>query len=63
MRLVVVVLPSLPVTPMMGQGQHCMKSSSSLVTAQPAFISSRRRGWLKYIPGVRKITSPRSRCR
>ena len=62
-RLVVVVLPSLPVTPMMGQGQHCIKSSSSLVTAAPAFISSFSRGWLKYMPGVRKITSPRSFCR
>ena len=55
MMVVVVVFPSLPVTPRMGQGQTWKNTSISEVTTLPqALASSRKRGCR---PGVRKITS------
>ena len=55
MMVVVVVLPSLPVMPIRGQGQTEKNTSISEVIRLPrARASARYRGWS---PGVRKITS------
>ena len=56
-RVVVVVLPSLPVTAYILQGQSLKKSSISLVTAWPCLRAASSSGRWKGIPGVRKIIS------
>ena len=63
MRVVVVVLPSLPVTPIRScRGTGWKKSSISEVTVRPPFsaAASSWRGGRGCRPGVRKITSNRS---
>ncbi len=57
MMVVVVVLPSLPVTAMMGQGQTSKNASISLVSLLPLPMASVSSGRSGRIPGVRKITS------
>ena len=57
--VVVVVLPSLPVTAQMGQGQTSKNASISLVRTAPRSTAARSSGRSGRIPGVRKITSSR----
>ena len=60
--VVVVVLPSLPVTAYILQGQSLKKTSISLVTAWPRALAASSSGRWKGIPGVRNImSSSRSR--
>ena len=63
MMLVVVVLPSLPVTPMIVQGQTSKKISISDVTTLPRAFASSSVGTSGRIPGVRKTTSAPSSLR
>ena len=55
--MVVVVFPSLPVTPMIRQGHSRKNSSISEVRQLPLFTASTSSGVLGLRPGVRKITS------
>ena len=55
--VVVVVLPSLPVTPIRRQGHRRKNSSISEVTSAPRARAASRAGWPGCRPGVRKITS------
>ena len=57
MMVVVVVLPSLPVTAMMGQGHTWKNASISEVTTLPLALAWASAGVSGCIPGVRKITS------
>ena len=56
-RVVVVVLPSEPVTAMMRQGQTSKNASISLVSSAPFSRSRRSAGISGCIPGVRKTIS------
>ena len=56
-RVVLVVLPSLPVTAIVRQGQSSKNSSISLVTATPFLRSSSRTGRWNFMPGVRRTMS------
>ena len=55
--VVVVVLPSLPVTAMMEQGQTSKNTSISEVTTPPRARQASRAGTSGRMPGERKITS------
>ena len=55
--VVVVVLPSEPVTPMIGQGQTSKNASISEVTSAPRLRSVSMAGLLGCIPGVRNRIS------
>ena len=57
MMVVVVVLPSLPVTAIMGQGHTSKKASISLVSRLPRSTAAAMGGRSGRRPGVRKITS------
>ena len=57
MIVVVVVLPSLPVTAMVWQGQTWKKTSISEVTTLPLAWASSSSETSGRRPGVRKITS------
>ena len=63
MMLVVVVLPSLPVTPMIVHGQTSKKISISDVTTLPRAFASSSAGTSGRMPGVRKTTSARRSSR
>ena len=56
--MLVVVLPSEPVTPMILQGQTSKKASISEVNFVPAARSACSSGFSGCSPGVRKATSP-----
>ena len=58
MMVVVVVLPSEPVTPMVMQGQRDKKTSISEVITTPLSLAFKRAGTSGLKPGVRKIMSP-----
>ena len=62
-RVVVVVLPSEPVTAMMGQGHTRKKASISEVICAPASRRAASSGRFGCRPGVRKTTSPDRSCR
>ena len=57
MIVVVVVLPSLPVTAILRQGQTRKNASISEVSSLPRSTAARSSGRSGRIPGVRKITS------
>ena len=57
MMVVVVVLPSEPVTAIRGQGQTSKKTSISLVRTLPRATAAAISGTSGRRPGVRKITS------
>ena len=57
MRVVVVVFPSLPVTPMIRQGHSWKNSSISEVRMLPRSTACFSSGVLGLRPGVRKIRS------
>ena len=57
MMVVVVVLPSEPVTAIISQGQTSKKTSISLVRALPRATAAASSGTSGRRPGVRKITS------
>ena len=57
MMVVVVVFPSLPVTPIIWQGQTAKKASISEVRTAPRSCAARSCGTSGRRPGVRKITS------
>ena len=61
MTVVVVVLPSLPVTAMIGHGHSSKNISISDVTAIPRRRASVSSGSVYFIPGVRNTMSP-SKC-
>ncbi len=61
--VVVVVLPSLPVTAYILQGQSLKKTSISLVTVWPRLRAASSSGRWKRIPGVRKMMSSVRSCR
>ena len=64
MMVVVVVLPSEPVTAMTRQGHRSKNTSISDVSSAPAATARRIWGASGLRPGVRKITSaPSSRSR
>ena len=63
MMVVVVVLPSEPVTAMMGHGQTWKKTSISLVKSAPRATHAAISGTSGRRPGVRKITSASSHLR
>ncbi|MDR6552632.1 hypothetical protein J2736_003839 [Paenibacillus qinlingensis] len=60
---VVVVLPSDPVTPTIGQGHSAKNSAISLVTRLPLARAISNAGWSGRMPGVRNTTSPPTRSR
>ena len=57
MRVVVVVLPSLPVTPIILHGHSDMKISISLVIMIPLSAAALSCGSDGFMPGERKIIS------
>ena len=57
MMVVVVVFPSLPVTPMSRPGQVWKNTSISELRAAPRWTASSSSGVLGLRPGVRKISS------
>ena len=59
MMVVVVVFPSLPVTPMMEHGQTRKNTSISEVISLPWAAASSSSGTSGRIPGVRKMMSCR----
>ena len=63
MMLVVVVLPSLPVTPMIVHGQTSKNISISDVTMLPRAFAPSSAGTSGRMPGVRKTTSARRSSR
>ena len=58
MSVVVVVLPSEPVTAITWQGHRAIKTSISLVTTTPSAAAAASSGRVGRTLGVRKITSP-----
>ena len=58
MTVVVVVLPSLPVTAITGQGHTSKKTSISEVSLAPCSTAASRPGWSGRRLGVRNTTSP-----